>query len=206
MSFDTLSIIVMVAIALLAIAVAFLFWRTRSPFGRFTRPRRHQHAGPVQREVHSLSTKGGGHGRPPDVCVYDIPNGTWRRVGYVDADGVLIGSPPEGDGLRLVAGKIYRIMIRCQRVAFRPERLVIGKGDSPHGAADWLVHNMIVGGRSQLMQSGALPGDMFAIDAADSFVTFETLQTGMDFCIDVSYQGTTAAEPFYGSIMGTAAI
>jgi hypothetical protein len=94
-------------------------------------------------------------------------------------------------------------------VAFRPERVFVSAADiGGNGtAANWIINDITIGNRSQFAQSGALPGDMFASQAIDSFVTFETAQTAMDVVMIVTYQGATeGGTPFYGSIIGTAAL
>jgi hypothetical protein len=40
------------------------------------------------------------------------------------------------------------------------------------GAADWVVNDIRIDKTSQFMQSGDVPGDMFATNAIDSFVKF----------------------------------
>jgi len=102
-----------------------------------------------------------------------------------------------------------QITSRPQRVAFRPERVFVSASDVGGGgsAANWIINDITIGNRSQFAQSGALPGDMFATQAIDSFVTFETAQTAMDVVMIVTYQGATeGGTPFYGSIIGTAAV
>jgi len=106
-------------------------------------------------------------------------------------------------------GLTAQITSRPQRVAFRPERVFVSAADVGGGgsAANWIINDITIGNRSQFAQSGALPGDMFATEAIDSFVTFETAQTAMDVVMIVTYQGATeGGTPFYGSIIGTAAI
>ena len=106
-------------------------------------------------------------------------------------------------------GLTAQITSRPQRVAFRPERVFVSDADVGGGgtAANWIINDITIGNRSQFAQSGALPGDMFAAQAIDSFVTFETAQTAMDVVMIVTYQGATeGGTPFYGSIIGTAAI
>jgi hypothetical protein len=106
-------------------------------------------------------------------------------------------------------GLTAQITSRPQRVAFRPERVFVSAADTGGGgsAANWIINDITIGNRSQFAQSGALPGDMFATQAIDSFVTFETAQTAMDVVMIVTYQGATeGGTPFYGSIIGTAAI
>ena len=102
-----------------------------------------------------------------------------------------------------------QITSRPQRVAFRPERVFVSSADigGSGSAANWIVNDITIGNRSQFAQSGALPGDMFSNVAIDSFVTFETAQTAMDVVMIVTYQGATVGgTPFYGSIIGTAAV
>lgn len=102
-----------------------------------------------------------------------------------------------------------QITSRPQRVAFRPERVFVSSADvgGSGSAANWIINDITIGNRSQFAQSGALPGDMFSNVAIDSFVTFETAQTAMDVVMIVTYQGPTeAGTPFYGSIIGTAAV
>lgn len=104
-----------------------------------------------------------------------------------------------------------QITSRPQRIAFRPERVFVSSGGFASGgtqqASDWIINDITIGNRSQFAQSGALPGDMFAHDAIDSFVTFETAQTAMDIVMIVTYQGASEGGiPFYGAIIGTSAV
>ena len=109
------------------------------------------------------------------------------------------------------------ITSRPQRQAFRPERVFVSNASSPSsilgsgGPADWLLNDISIGNRSQYVQAGSLPGDIFQSTAIDSYVTFETAQTAMDVTMSVTYNGTgTTGEapglPFWGSIHGTAAV
>jgi hypothetical protein len=106
-------------------------------------------------------------------------------------------------------GLTAQITSRPQRVAFRPERVFVSAADVGGGgsAANWIINDITIGNRSQFAQSGALPGDMFGQQAIDTYVTFETAQTAMDVVMIVTYQGATeGGTPFYGSIVGTAAV
>ena len=97
------------------------------------------------------------------------------------------------------------ITARPQRVAFRPERVFISSNGD--GAENWLVNDILIGNRSQFSQAGQIPGDIFATTAIDSFVTFETAQTAMDVVMVITYVGPTSdGQPFYGAIIGTAAV
>jgi hypothetical protein len=65
-----------------------------------------------------------------------------------------------------------------------PERLIIlGQ------ASDWIVHDIRIGRRSQFVQAGDVPGDLFAEDAQVGPISFETIQTIMDVALLVSYRG-----------------
>ena len=203
MEIATLGIQIAILVAL--VAIAFLLWQ-RSSYGITHAILRRSKASdaPASREVLPMSTIGG-RGFVREVFVFDAEKNAFRRVGEVDANGVGRSDDGAGDGISLVQGKLYRIVGRPQRVAFRPERVNIGKGTTPNGAADWVVHDIAVGHRSQFAQSGPIPGDMFGSQAIDSFVSFDTIQTAMDFSMDVSYQGPNPSEPFTCAVLGTAA-
>lgn len=89
---------------------------------------------------------------------------------------------------------------------FRIERLAISDAGTPGGTADWIVNDIVVGGRSQYVQTGDLPGDMFAVDAIDTFVDFGEAMPSMDVTITVMYIGLVeAGVPFHASMTGTGA-
>ena len=92
------------------------------------------------------------------------------------------------------------ILARPQRFAVRPERIFISNSGTLNGAQDWLVNSIRIGRREQLTQ-GPVPGDMFAISAVESFISFETCQTAMDLEMTVTYQGSNPnGAPFFASI------
>jgi hypothetical protein len=114
---------------------------------------------------------------------------------------------PMSTGVAILPTQSAQITARPQRVAFRPERVFISAAGTDGGAADWIVNDLKIGNRSQFSQSGDVPGDMFATNAIDGFVSFETAQTAMDVVMVVTYIGTNeSGVAFYGSIIGTAAI
>jgi len=132
--------------------------------------------------------------------------------------------PMNTKGERIPPGKTAAISNRPQRIAFRPERVFVSnarpdyhgpwikrlwpwyKPPATRGAGDFLIHDITIGNRSQLCQGGAIPGDMFATEAIDAFVTFETAQTAMEIVMMVEYVGPDPKGcPFYGSIIGMAA-
>jgi hypothetical protein len=93
-----------------------------------------------------------------------------------------------------------RITARPLVRAFRPVRLMISQADQ------WLVHDILIGNRSQFMQAGAIPGGMFdatAGTAIDSFVSLEMAQTAMDIVLVVEYVGLDPdGAPFYATMIG----
>ena len=138
---------------------------------------------------------GGGGGYPAPA----VPprNALVDRQGPSRADRILLPMSSSGN----VTGSAT-ITARPQNVAYRPERIVLG--GTP---ANWLINDIKVGNRSQLSQAGELPGEAFANTAIDTFVSFETVQTAMDFVIQVTFIGTNSAgEQFKAAVFGTAAI
>ena len=107
---------------------------------------------------------------------------------------------PMGSGVSILPNATANITSRPQSMAFRPERVVIGGTPS-----DWIVNDIKVGNRSQFSQSGDVPGEVFAASASDSFVSFDTVQTAMDFVMTVTYVGPNKdGEPFNCGVLGTA--
>ncbi len=72
--------------------------------------------------------------------------------------------------------------------AFYCDRIVIG-GNFPE---DWVVNDIQVGGDSQLMQRGDLPGMMFSAASTASF-SLEPIPVGTDLTIVVTYVGKDEA-------------
>jgi hypothetical protein len=122
-------------------------------------------------------------------------------------------------------GQIAEIIARPQRVAFRPERVFVSDAASeykgpwwkrlspwytapqPKGASDWIIHDIVIGNRSQFSQTGVIPADMFRSTAIDNFVSFETAQIAVDVKFVVEYIGPNhKGERFYASMIGTAAV
>ena len=127
------------------------------------------------------------------------------------------GLPMNTGGQKVPYNSTAIITSRPQRVAFRPERIFVSPpigGTAGLGSAGWFINDITIGNRSQLVQAGGLPGDMFQNTSIDSFVTFETAQTSMDVVIsttliDTAFMSLATVNPgavFYGGIIGTAAI
>jgi hypothetical protein len=114
---------------------------------------------------------------------------------------------PMSTGVAILPTQSAQITARPQRVAMRIERFFISNAGTSGGAADWVVNDIKIGNRSQFAQSGDVPGDMFATNAIDGFVSFETAQTAMDVVVVVTYIGLNESGcPFFGSMIGTSAI
>jgi hypothetical protein len=152
------------------------------------------------RQVHHLMGAEGGQGQmqipPRNALIQDPgPDRAGREV------------LPMSTGVAILPTQSAQITARPQRVAFRPERVFISAAGTSGGAADWVVNDIKIGNRSQFSQSGDVPGDMFATNAIDGFVSFETAQTAMDVVMVVTYIGLNeSGVPFFASIVGTAAI
>lgn len=138
---------------------------------------------------------------PPPGYGYEVAprNALVDYPGPSRADRVVL---PMSSGVNILPNTSAQITSRPQTVAFRPERLIIGGN-----AGDWIINDVKVGNRSQFSQSGDVPGEMFAATTIDSFVSFETVQTAMDFVVLVTFVGASeSGAPFVCGVLGTAAI
>jgi hypothetical protein len=150
---------------------------------------------------HHHHHRGGGNGGPPPGYGWEIGprNAMIDYNGPSRADRVIL---PMSSGSNILPNTSVQVTARPQNVAFRPERIVIG-GEP----ANWIINDVKVGNRSQFSQSGDVPGELFAATTIDSFVSFETVQTAMDFVILTTFVGTSeSGSPFICGVLGTAAI
>jgi len=69
--------------------------------------------------------------------------------------------------------------------------------------ADWILNDIRIGDQSQFGQAGDIPGDMFATNAIDAFINFETVQASMDVVLTATNIGAEAAK-FRGVLIGIA--
>ena len=114
---------------------------------------------------------------------------------------------PLSTGVPILPTQSAQITGRPQVVAFAGRRLVISNAGTAGGSADWIVNDIKIGNRSQFVQSGDVPGDLFAVNAIDTFVRFETAQTAMDIVLVVTYIGLNeSGAPFFAALVGTAAV
>jgi hypothetical protein len=114
---------------------------------------------------------------------------------------------PMSTGVPILPTQSAQITGRPQTLVFKIGRFVISNAGTSGGAADWIVNDIKIGNRSQFVQSGDVPGDLFAVNAIDTFVRFEAAQMGMDVVVVVTYIGLNeSGAPFFGAMVGTAAI
>ena len=102
----------------------------------------------------------------------------------------------------LVATKTT-ISVRMKSAPFKPDRLEIEDDVSSGGAADWLVSDLRINGRTQFNQPGDIPGDMFSTTAIDAFVTLETCEVGSTIEVDVIYVGLMVSSAIAARLKGT---
>jgi hypothetical protein len=80
-----------------------------------------------------------------------------------------------------------------------PMRINMLEIDSGEEGAGWMIEDVRVDGTSQYCQSGPLPGDMFAVQSIDGFVSW---QEGKIIEIDVKYTGLElTGERFIGRLV-----
>ena len=114
---------------------------------------------------------------------------------------------PMSTGVPILPTQSAQITGRPQVLVFKIGRFVISNAGTAGGSADWIVNDIKIGNRSQFVQSGDVPGDLFAVNAIDTFVRFESAQTAMDVVVVVTYIGLNESGcPFFGAMVGTAAI
>ena len=114
---------------------------------------------------------------------------------------------PMSTGVPILPTQSAQITGRPQTLVFKIGRFVISNAGTSGGAADWIVNDIKIGNRSQFVQSGDVPGDLFATNAIDTFVRFDTAQTAMDVVVVVTYIGMNESGcPFFGAMVGTAAV
>jgi hypothetical protein len=134
---------------------------------------------------------------PPRAAVVDAPLPTQANRDIL----------PMSTGVPILPTQSAQITGRPQTLVFKIGRFVISNAGTAGGAADWIVNDIKIGNRSQFVQSGDVPGDLFATNAIDTFVRFESAQTAMDVVVVVTYIGLNeSGAPFFGAMVGTAAV
>jgi hypothetical protein len=87
----------------------------------------------------------------------------------------------------------------------RPARFVVSNAGTAGGAADWIICDIKLDGKSQFLQSGDMPGDLFATNAIDAFVRWHTCREQVE--VTVKYIGLNKEGcPFFGALVAEADI
>lgn len=97
----------------------------------------------------------------------------------------------------VAAGAAATITARPQTIAFKPQRVTIPSTIAP----DFDVLDIKVGNKSQLVQSGALPGEAFQPTAFDVEMDMDTCQTSQDFVLQVQ-NVAVVARTFKAAVYG----
>jgi hypothetical protein len=87
----------------------------------------------------------------------------------------------------------------------RPARLMVSNAGTAGGAADWIICDIKLDGKSQFLQSGNVPGDLFATNAIDTFLRWQMCREQVE--VIVQYIGLNKEGcPFFGALVGEADI
>lgn len=97
----------------------------------------------------------------------------------------------------IAASTAATITARPQTIAFKPQRVVIPATIAP----DFLILDIKVGNKSQLVQSGALPAEAFIPTLFDGEMEMDTVQTSQDFVMSVQNQALVARS-FIAAVYG----
>ena len=154
---------------------------------------------------------------PPPMPMPPMPMGPPPEAFPFHARAAVVDAPlptqanrdilPMSTGVPILPTQSAQITGRPQTLVFKIGRFVISNAGTAGGAADWIVNDIKIGNRSQFVQSGDVPGDLFATNAIDTFVRFESAQTAMDVVVVVTYIGLNESGcPFFGAMVGTAAV
>jgi hypothetical protein len=106
-----------------------------------------------------------------------------------------------GFGSTTVAASATAPIVSRPQTWFRPDRLVIPSTQSPN----FLVADIKIGNRSQLMNVNAATAQLFIETATDSMVTFDTADGGIDVTLVVTNTDAGAAHAITPTIVGAAA-
>jgi len=113
------------------------------------------------------------------------------------------GVLPLSTSINVEPAQTCRVTARVQREGFWPDHLTISNAGTEGGAADWIVNDIKIAGRSQFFQSGDIPGDLFATNAVNSFVLFEVAKYAAEVEVVVTYVGKNEKGcPFIASMSG----
>ncbi len=109
--------------------------------------------------------------------------------------------------LPINSDRVVQPNIRIQITArpqfeFSPKRLIIAGNPS-----DWVVCDIRINNRSQFLQCGDIPGDLFTVASIDAFVLFETVQPNMDVVLIANYIGPhPEGSMFFAGLLNSSAL
>jgi hypothetical protein len=126
----------------------------------------------------------------PDSAV-DAYSGAIRLRGL---DGQLVTASCDGPS-RVLLDKSAWFVARSDQ-AFRPVSLAIDRYSQ-----DWMIVDVRVDGKSQFVQAGVIPGDLFHPDTLDCFATFNVVPAGGSFAIKAHYVGSNPRGGRFGAVV-----
>ena len=137
---------------------------------------------------------------PPQAPAYQVAN--FAQQGGPD---VQIAQPTEGRVMvlgftgttDLADGASEDVTVRPQ-ILFRPERIIIAS------AASWVLSDIKIGNKSQLVSNGNLPGAMFSADATGVELMLDTCNISQDFILSITNISGGVAT-FRAGVVGKAA-
>jgi len=139
------------------------------------------------------------------IVTYNGPN----PEGHPLFASVLGTAPPQRPTIIPITAEALKsvtkttILARVQNATFQPTRLEIDDGDTAGGTADWIIDDLRIDGKTQFVQAGSLPGDMFSTSAIDSFITLDECAPGSAIEVDVTYIGLDESASFTARLEGT---
>jgi hypothetical protein len=87
--------------------------------------------------------------------------------------------------------------------SFRPERLFLSAAGTEGGAADWVVNDVVLDGRSQIAPHRDLPGAIFGTEMLGTLRAFDRISGEAPIQVTVTYVGSNPlGVPFYASLVG----
>lgn len=111
-------------------------------------------------------------------------------------DGQLV--LPMSSSSTVAAATAATITARPQIAAYRPERVVIGNSI----ATAFTLSDIKVGNTSQFVQAGTIPAEAFVQGAFGVEMRMDTVQTAMDFVMQVNNIDATTAHSFLCVVFG----
>lgn len=124
-----------------------------------------------------------------------------RRMGVVEEPLKALRRLAIGFGPSVYTASLQQDVSTLPQVVFRPERLFIPSDI----AFDFIVIDVKIGNRSQLVAAGALPGAMFSEVSVDVFTHWDTAEVGNQIVLTMQ-NIATASRTFRGAMLGAAAL